>query len=94
MNLTFENYIKELGLENLSESEAVDALTSVSVTVHKQFLLDLYDVVGEENFSAIKTSIKLGPALYMTTLKHLAPNYLDIYTKSQEKIFSKLKETV
>ena len=92
MNLNFENYTKELGLENLSENDTLDALESVAITVHKQFLLDLYDVVGEENFNAIKTSVKLGPALYITTLKHLIPNYLEIYEKSQNKIFSKLKE--
>ena len=92
MNLSFENYTKELGLENLSENDTLDALESVAITVHKQFLLDLYDVVGEENFNAIKTSVKLGPALYITTLKHLIPNYLEIYEKSQNKIFSKLKE--
>ncbi len=94
MNLTFEEYIKELELENLPEGEAVEVLESVAVTVHKQFLLDIYDVVGEENWNAIKTSIKLGPALYMTTLKHLAPNHLEIYEKSKNKIFSKLKEAM
>lgn len=94
MNLSFDDYIKDLGLGGLDEQEALDALESVAITVHKQFLLDIYDAVGEENFNAIKTSIKLGPALYMTTLKHLVPGYLDIYQKSQEKIFSKLKDTV
>lgn len=94
MNLTFEEYLQDLGLENLAEIESLDALSSVALTVHKQFLLDLYDVVGEDNFNAIKTSIRLGPALYMTTLKHLAPNYLEIYKKSKNKIFIKLKEAV
>lgn len=94
MNLTFDDYIKEFDLGGLKDEDALEALESVAVTVHKQFLLDLYDVVGEENFNAIKTSIKLGPALYMTTLKHLAPNYLDVYQKAQDKIFSKLKESV
>jgi hypothetical protein len=93
MNLTFDDYINELGLSGLEKADALDALESVAITVHKQFLLDIYDVVGEENWNAIKTSIKLGPALYMTTLKHLAPNYLDIYAKSQAKIFGKLKDT-
>lgn len=94
MNLTFEQYIRELGLEGFKEDENIEALESVALTVHKQFLLDLYDVVGEDNFNAIKTSIKLGPALYMTTLKHLAPNHMEIYQKAQDKIFNKLKETV
>ena len=94
MNLTFEQYIRGLGLEGFKDEENIEALESVALTVHKQFLLDVYDVTGEDNFNAIKTSVKLGPALYMTTLKHLAPNYLEIYKKAQEKIFVRLKESV
>jgi len=94
MNLTFEQYIRELSLEGFKDEENIEALESVALTVHKQFLLDVYDVIGEDNFNAIKTSVKLGPALYMTTLKHLAPNYLEIYKKAQEKIFVRLKESV
>ena len=94
MNVTFDDYIQDLGLTSLKEEESLEALESVAITVHKQFLLDIYDVVGEENFNAIKTSIKLGPALYVTTLKHLVPNYLDMYQKSQDKIFTKLKDPV
>ena len=94
MNLTFEDYIKELGLIGLDDTDAANTLRSVALTVHKQFLLDLYDEIGEDHFNAVKTSVRLGLPLYVTTLKHLAPNYLDIYQKAKEKIFSKLKEPV
>ena len=39
MNLTFDEYLQDLGLENLAETESLDALSSVAITVHKQFLL-------------------------------------------------------
>jgi hypothetical protein len=91
---TFEEYVKELGLDGMSRADQEEALNSVALTVHKQFLLDLYDEIGEENFKAVKTSAKLGATLYLTTLRHLAPTYLVTYQKAKEKIFSKLKESV
>ncbi len=92
MNLTFPDYVHALGIESLSEGDQIAALAAFARAVHNQFLLDLYDSVGLDHFNAIKTSIKLGPALYITTLKHLAPNYLDLYETSKKKVLDKMKE--
>lgn len=91
--LTFDDYVALLGIEDLSKKDQIHALTEVAKAVHNQFLLDMYDVVGEDNFNAIKTSIKLGPALYVTTLKHILPGYLAIYDAAKQKVFEKLKAT-
>jgi hypothetical protein len=92
MNLTFDDYIRELGLESLPEEERLDTLREVAKTVHTQFLVDIEKLVGEENFDAIATSAKLGPALYVTTLKHLVPNYNEVFESAKQKIFTALQE--
>lgn len=92
MNLTFEDYVKELGIESLSHEDQVQTLTAFAKAVHNQFLLDLYQTVGEDNFKAIKTSIKLGTALYVTTLKHLAPEYMKLFEEAKQKVLEKMRK--
>ena len=93
MNLTFEDYVKDLGLEEMSREDQEEALAAVAKTVHTQFLADLYLAVGKEQFNAVKTSIKLGPSVYTTTLKHLVPQYMTLFEAAKQKVFSAIKET-
>lgn len=92
MNITFNDYIKDLGLAHLPESEQLDVMREILKTIHTQFLIDIEKLIGKESFNAVAVSAKLGPVLYVTTLKHLVPNYLKVFECARKKVFDAIKE--
>lgn len=88
----YNKIITEFGLDHLPEEDRDEIITELAKTIQKQFLLDVYDDVGEDNFKALETSVSMGQDFYNTTLKHIVPNYEEIFTKSREKVVTAFKK--
>lgn len=82
----YNQLVADFGLEGVPEAEREDILLEVSKTIQKQFLLDIYDALGEENFDALQASANMGEEFYGTTLKHLVPNYEEMFQAAREKV--------
>ncbi len=78
--------VNEFSLESLPESDRDEMFLEISKTIQKQFLLDVYDILGEEKFGALQASAKMGDEFYATTLKHLLPSYEEVFLSSRMKI--------
>ena len=63
-------------------------LLEISKTIQKQFLIDIYDLLGREKFVALQTSAGMGDDFYATTLKHLVPNYEEVFIQARKKILT------
>lgn len=90
----YKQLILEFKLENLSPEDQASALLTLAKTIQKQFLLDIFEILGEEKFKALEASINMGEAFYDTTLKHLIPNYEEVFLESRNKIINSFKETI
>lgn len=88
----YKQLITEFKLEALSPEDQEMALLTLAKTIQKQFLLDIFDVLGEEKFKALEASINMGETFYDTTLKHLLPNYEEIFSESRNKIIDSFKK--
>lgn len=88
----YNQLIKDFELQDLSEQDREEMLLAVAKTIQKQFLLDVYDILGEEKFNALQTSVSMGPEFYATTLKHLVPNYEEIFQEARKKVALSFKK--
>lgn len=87
----YQGLVKEFGLEHLPEEDRKEILSELAKTIQKQFLLDVYETIGNDNFKALEASVGMGEEFYDTTLKHLAPNHNEIFKASREKVVSAFK---
>ncbi|MCX6757170.1 MAG: hypothetical protein NTW35_03435 [Candidatus Nomurabacteria bacterium] len=87
----FQQLIKELGLEGVREEDQEETLLSLSKTIQKQFFLDAYERVGKDQFEALEASLKMGDNFYGTTLKHLIPDYEELFQSSRKKVIDSYK---
>lgn len=88
-NQELKNYlVQAFHLEALPDYELDDTLFEIAKTIQKQFLLDVYDIIGKESFDALQASIQMGEEFYNTTLKHLVPNYEELFTQAREKVIT------
>ena len=83
--------IEEFNLKDLTEEDQEEMLIEVAKTIQKQFLLDVYDAIGEEKFQALQASVDMGEEFYETTLKHLVPNYEEIFKGAHTKVVMAFK---
>jgi hypothetical protein len=88
----YNQLIEDFELQNLSEEERDEMLLEIAKTIQKQFLLDVYDTIGEDQFDALQKSATMGEEFYGTTLKHLVPNYEELFQKSREKVKESFKQ--
>ena len=88
----YNQLIEDFGLASLSEEDKNEMLLQVSKTIQKQFLLDVYDVLGQEKFDALQASANMGEEFYATTLKHLVPNYEELFQTARTKVVIGFKE--
>lgn len=84
--------LNDFGLRDLPIEEQEDILAEIAKTIQKQFLLDIYDAIGEEKFNALQTSANMGEAFYATTLKHVAPEYEAMFQNSIDKVITAFKK--
>ncbi len=89
----YKNLITEFELGALSEEEKEATLLEIAKTIQKQFLLDVLDLLGEEKFQALEASLSMGQEFYETSLKHLLPNYEEVFKASRAKIVQSFKAT-
>lgn len=83
--------IDDFGLTELPREDQNKMLLEISKTIQKQFLLDVYDILGNEKFEALQASASMGEEFYNTTLKHLLPHYEEIFQAAHKKILMAFK---
>lgn len=88
---SFNNLIEEFELQGIRREDQEDILLSLAQAVHTQFLLDVQEIIGNENFAAIEQSLAMGEAFYETTLKHVLPNYDDVFQAARKKVVAAYK---
>ncbi len=86
-----QDLAQEFDLTALSKEEQENMLFELAKAVHNQFLLDIHAALGEEQFSALEASSTMGDEFYFTTLKHLVPNYEELFAQARTKIISAYK---
>jgi hypothetical protein len=95
--MNFDELYKELvtnfGLTGLPDAEKEEMLTEIAKTIQKQFLFDVYDVLGQKDFEALQASAQMGEEFYGTTLKHVLPNYEEVFQKSKQKVITTFKNS-
>lgn len=82
----YNQLITDFNLNNLSDEDKKVMLIEVSKTIQKQFLIDVYDILGKEKFDALQASANMGEEFYATTLKHLLPAYEEVFQASKMKV--------
>lgn len=82
----YKQLVQDFNVQSLPEEDKEEMLLEVAKTIQKQFLLDIYDILGEKQFEALQASANMGEEFYETTLKHLVPNYEDVFKKAREKV--------
>lgn len=82
----YNQLITDFNLQDLQEEDREEILFEISKTLQKQFLLDVYDLLGDKDFDALQASANMGEEFYATTLKHLVPNYEEIFQASRVKV--------
>ncbi len=82
----YKQLIKDFNLEDLPEEDREDMLMEVAKTIQKRFLFDVYEILGEQQFEALQASAQMGEEFYATTLKHLLPNYDEVFQKARAKV--------
>ncbi len=89
----YNQIVEDFDLASLPEDQKEEMLAEIAKTMQKQFLLDVYDFLGDEKFNALQASANMGEEFYTTTLKHLVPNYEEMFQASREKIKKAFKES-
>lgn len=88
----YNQLIEDFELHDLSQEDKEAMLLEISKTIQKQFLLDVYDILGDDQFNALQASASMGEEFYGTTLKHLLPNYEEVFQTSREKVKQSFKK--
>ena len=70
---------------NTALLRALQAVAPADMTV------DVYDRIGKDSFKALEASVAMGETFYATTLKHVVPNYEEIFAATRQKILTDFK---
>ena len=89
-----DQLINDFNLKDLPGEDKDEMLLEISKTIQKQFLLDVYDILGEEKFNALQASAGMGDDFYTTTLKHLLPSYEEVFLASRMKIVTAFNKNI
>ena len=87
----YNQLVQDFGLQDLKEEDREEMLLEVSKTIQKQFLFDVYELIGEKDFDALQASATMGEEFYATTLKHLLPNYEEVFQGARKKVSDAFK---
>ncbi|MEN9880906.1 MAG: hypothetical protein RLZZ308_89 [Candidatus Parcubacteria bacterium] len=82
----YNELVTEFNLTDLPEEDREDMLLEVAKTIQKQFLIEVYDRIGEQQFNALQASASMGEEFYTTTLKHLVPDCEEIFIQARKKV--------
>ncbi len=83
---THDQLVEEFNLTPLPDGDKDEMLLHISKTIQKQFLLDIFNILGKEKFDALQASANMGEEFYTTTLKHLIPNYEELFQEARKKV--------
>lgn len=86
--------VKEFGLEMLSAADQQAMLSGLASSVQKRFLLDMYEKMGKVSFDALVSSMRMGKQFYVTTLKHLAPDYERVFVEARAKVAENFRQEI
>lgn len=84
----YKQTVEDFNLGKLPEKDQKEMMLHISKAIQKQFLIDLYDSLGQEKFDALQTSVNMGTEYYITTLKHVAPDYNEIAKAAKQKVMT------
>lgn len=87
----YKNLIAEWDLTDVADEDKDEILSEIAKTVYTQFLIDVFNICGEEKFKAIESSFDMGEEFYNTTLKHILPNYDEVFQKAKAKVLKTYK---
>ena len=90
----YNQLVQDFNLAHLSDKDREEMLLEVSKTIQKQFLFDVYDLLGDEKFAALQASATMGDEFYATTLKHLVPAYEEMFQASRMKVVTAFNKEV
>ncbi|MDQ5962352.1 MAG: hypothetical protein QG653_159 [Patescibacteria group bacterium] len=82
----YNKAIAEFGLSSLEEHERDEMLRAIVETIQKQFLFSVHKSLKKEEFDALEASASMGAEFYATTLKHLVPNYEELFGEARAKV--------
>lgn len=91
---TQETLIAEFGLGALQEADRQAMLAGLANSVQKRFLLDVYEIIGKDSFDALLASMRMGKQFYVTTLKHLIPDYERIFIEARAKVAQNFRQEI
>ncbi|MDB5259931.1 MAG: hypothetical protein JWN37_162 [Candidatus Nomurabacteria bacterium] len=92
VNKLRDELIKDFNLQDLPETDREEMLVEVAKTIERQFLFDVFDILGEQKFEALQASANMGEDFYNTTLKHLLPNCEEVFNESRKKVAEAFKK--
>lgn len=92
INTLYNQLVDDFNLRDLSKEDQEEMLLEVAKTIQKQFLLDIYEILGPEKFDALQASANMGDQFYNTTLKHLVPNYNELFHEARLKVVKAFKK--
>lgn len=87
----FNDLVKEFDLTDLQQEDQEKLLAEIALAIQTQFLLDIQNKIGEEQFQALEHSLAMGEAFYETTLKHVLPTYEELFQTSRKKVVDAYK---
>lgn len=82
----YKKVIDEFGLGALPEHERDEMIPTIAETIQKQFLFAVQKSVTKEQFDALEASASMGTEFYATTLKHVVPNYDELFQNARMKV--------
>jgi hypothetical protein len=91
---TFKNLVAEFDLSGIPQENQEELLISLAQAVNTQFLLDVHKRIGEEHFAALEHSLSMGMEFYETTLKHLLPDYEEVFSAARTRVIDAYKKTI
>lgn len=76
-------------LDAIEQEKGITSLMEdLGKIIHTQFLMDVYDICGEENFQILESSLEKGNEYYEHELSRLVPSHQEIFNLAREKIIN------
>lgn len=80
--------LRELNIDTLSQGDQEKILQGLVSAIQKQFLAMVHQKIGADNYAALDASLGMGPEFFITTLKHLVPDYEALYEEARRSLLA------
>lgn len=88
----YNQIVHDFELQGLTDADKDEMILQIGAAIQKQFLLDVYEKIGGDQLNALQASVQMGEAFYETTLKHLVPEYEDLFQSARQKVLTEYKK--